>query len=348
MQTNKAAVWSEPHKIRLEERPVPVPAEHEVLVKIKYVGLCGSDLHFFTDGRIGSGVLNGPRVFGHEASGYVEAVGSHVTGLKPGDPVVVDPGQSCGQCSYCQSGRYNLCERAAWDFLGTSKKDGALQQYLCHPASRVYRLPDGVSLLTGALLEPYSVATHAVSRIAMKGGGYTVVMGCGCIGLMAILSIKQRFNTKIIAIDVLDKRLQKAADLGADFIINSANVPAIDKTLELTGGQGADYVFETAGVPYTVGLTADLAKRGGKIVFVGTTVDTHVTVHFNAVMRKELDMTTVFRYAGELKSAVDELEREPFSLDRLVTHTYPFEEVQSAFENNIRSKDEVVKTVIEF
>lgn len=347
MQTNKAAVWKEVRKIELEERPIPVPAEHEVLIKTKYVGLCGSDLHFFTDGRIGSGVLNGPRVLGHEASGYVEAIGSGVTGLKPGDPVVIDPGQSCGQCSYCQSGRYNLCERAAWDFLGTSKKDGALQQYFCHPASRVYVLPDGVSLLTGTLLEPYSVATHAVSRIAMKGGGYTVVMGCGCIGLMSILSIKQRFNTKIIAIDVLNKRLEKAEALGADYIVNSIDTSAVDKTLEITGGLGADYVFETAGVPYTVGLTADLVKRGGKIVFVGTTVDTHVKIHFNAMMRKELDMTTVFRYAGELRSAIDELEQESFSLDSLITHTYPFKEVQSAFENNICNKDNVVKTVIQ-
>ena len=348
MQTNKAAVWKSRQQIQIEDRPIPLLSEDDVIVKIKYVGICGSDLHFFTDGRIGSGILTSPRVLGHEASGYVEAVGSRVTGLAPGDPVAIDPSQGCGQCSYCQSGRYNLCDRAAWDFLGTSKKDGALLQYILHPANKVYKLPKGTSLLTGALLEPYSVATHAVRRIAMAGGGYTVVLGCGCIGLMSILSIKRRFNTTVIAIDVMDKHLEKAAGLGADYIINSSDADPAEKVSEITGGNGADYVFETAGVPPTVCLTADLAKKGGTIVFVGTTVDSHIDIHFNAIMRKELAMTTVFRYAGEFRMAIDELSRNPFSLDGIVTHIFPFEDIQNAFIRNIANKKEIVKAVIEF
>jgi len=346
MQYNKAAVWKQKEHIILDEREYPKIAPNEVLVKVQFVGLCGSDLHFFQDGRIGSGILKEPRVLGHEASGYVTAVGSNVSHIKKGDPVVVDPGQSCGLCAFCQTGRYNLCERAEWDFLGTSRKDGALQQYLVHPANRVYKLPEGTSLMTGALLEPYSVASHGVNRIGMRGGGYTVILGCGCIGLMSVFAVKRRFSTKVIAVDIVSKRLDKARELGADHVIDSTSENLIESIMDCTNGKGADYVFETAGVPSTVELTAACARKGGKIVFVGTTVDTHVQVDFNAIMRKELDMSTVFRFAGELKSAVDELEAGTFSLESIVTHKFDFENVQDAFKNNIANKNDVVKTIV--
>ena len=285
---------------------------------------------------------------GHEASGIIVSVGKDVRHLKEGDAVVIDPGQSCGQCMWCQTGRYNLCDQAAWDFLGTAKKDGAMQQYVKHPAGRVYRLPDNTSLITGALLEPYSVAAHGIRRLQMSGGGFTVVQGCGCIGLMTIYSLRRRYHTKIIAIDVVDKRLEKAQAFGADFTINSAVCSPAEKVLEITGNVGADYVFETAGVPATVSLTADLARKGGRIVFVGTTVDSHVSMHYNAIMRKELDLTSVFRYAGELRLAVDELWQTPFSLDDVVSHKYPFDQIQEAFELNLKHKNEVIKTIIQF
>jgi L-iditol 2-dehydrogenase len=346
LKKNKAAVWKKNELIIVEEKNYPILTPNNVIVRIKYVGLCGSDLHFFQDGRIGSGILTEPRILGHEASGYIEEVGKDVTNLKEGDPVVIDPGLSCGICKYCQTGRYNLCNQAAWDFLGTSHKDGALQNYLAYPAGRVYKISNTVTLKTAALLEPYSVASHGVLRMGIIYGGFTVVIGCGCIGLMCVNSIKQRFNTKVIAVDIIDKRLKKARMTGADFIINSTTENLIEKVLEFTDGNGADYIFETAGMPYTIELTADLARKGGKIVFVGTAVDTHVKMNFNAIMRKELDMHTVFRFAGEMKMAVDEMEREPFSLEQIITHQYDFEEVQKAFENNIYNKNDVVKTII--
>lgn len=346
MNKNQGAVWHELKTIKIEERPYPQLESDSVIIEIAYVGVCGSDLHFFTDGRIGSGILTEPRIFGHELSGIIKEVGSSVNHLSVGDRVVVDPGQSCGQCSNCQTGRYNLCEEAAWNFLGTSKKDGGLQKFLAYSANRVYRLPDETSLKTAALLEPYSVATHAVNRMGVQGGGYTVISGAGCIGLMTLFSIKRHFNTKVIMIDVVDKRLQKALDLGADFVINSAKEDPIAKVMELTNDQGADFIYESAGVPVTVTMTADLAKRGAKIVFIGTTVDTHVNMHFNAIMRKELDISTVFRYAGELRKAIDELAQENFELETIVTDEYDFLDVQEAYMNNIENKQDVVKTMI--
>ena len=181
----------------------------------------------------------------------------------------------------------------------------------------------------------------------MDSGGYTVVQGCGCIGLMTVYALKRKYNTKLIAIDVVEKRLQKAREMGADFTINSSASNAAERVYQFTDSAGADYVYETAGVPSTVELTADLACKGGRIVFVGTTVDTHVRMNYNAIMRKELDMASVFRYAGELRLAVDELRQEPFSLEHVVSHKYTFDKVQEAFQNNLYNKNEVIKTVIQ-
>ena len=201
----KTAVMTDIRKVRIEEREKPVPKEGEVLVKVEYVGICGSDLHYYESGRIGNFIVEPPFVLGHEAGGTVVEVGSGVSHLKVGDRVALEPGKTCGHCEHCKEGKYNLCEDVI--FFATPPVDGVFQEYVAHEAGLCFKLPDNVSTLEGALVEPLSVGLHA----AMQGGAHigqtAVVTGAGCIGLVSLLALKAMGVSRVIVVDVIDKRL---------------------------------------------------------------------------------------------------------------------------------------------
>src|SRR5512141_2535439 len=183
MQT---AVLHRAHDLRLEERPIPRPGPDEVLVAIRAVGVCGSDVHYWHEGRIGDFVVQAPLVLGHECAGVVVESGAEVTSLAPGDRVALEPGVPCRRCPACKSGRYNLCPDVI--FMATPPVDGAFAQYVVHPADFAYRLPDHASLEEGALLEPLSVGIHAARRAGVGLGDTVLVGGAGPIGLTALLA----------------------------------------------------------------------------------------------------------------------------------------------------------------
>ena len=216
--TMKTAVMTDIMEVEIQERPIPQPKDDEVLVKVEYVGICGSDLHYYESGRIGDFVVKPPFVLGHEAGGTVVEVGANVKNLKVGDRVAMEPGKTCGHCEFCKSGKYNLCEDVV--FFATPPVDGVFQEYVAHEAGLCFKLPDNVSTLEGALIEPLAVGMHAARQGEAKLGQTAVVTGAGCIGLVSLLSLKAMGVTKVIVVDVMEKRLQKALELGADSVIN--------------------------------------------------------------------------------------------------------------------------------
>ena len=216
--TMKTAVMTDIMQVEIQERLIPQPKDDEVLVKVEYVGICGSDLHYYESGRIGDFVVKPPFVLGHEAGGTVVEVGANVKNLKVGDRVAMEPGKTCGQCEFCKSGKYNLCEDVV--FFATPPVDGVFQEYVAHEAGLCFKLPDNVSTLEGALIEPLAVGMHAARQGEAKLGQTAVVTGAGCIGLVTLLSLKAMGVTKVIVVDVMEKRLQKALELGADAVIN--------------------------------------------------------------------------------------------------------------------------------
>ena len=215
----KVAVMNGVGKMGFERRPVPVPKDDEALVKLEYVGICGSDLHYYEDGRIGNYIVQPPFVLGHEPGGTVVAVGKNVKNVKVGDRVALEPGKTCGHCEFCKQGKYNLCPDVV--FFATPPIDGVFCEYVAHEAALCFKLPDNVSTMEGALIEPLAVGFHAAMQGGAKFGQKALVTGAGCIGLVTAMALKAMGVSEVYVSDVLPARLQKAKELGADEIVNS-------------------------------------------------------------------------------------------------------------------------------
>ncbi len=341
----KTAVMTGIGQMAFEDRPVPVPGPHEVLVRIENVGICGSDLHYFETGRIGDYIVEPPFVLGHEAAGTVTEVGDQVTHLVPGDRVALEPGITCGKCEFCKSGKYNLCPDVV--FFATPPIDGTFQEYVTHPADLCFKLPDNVSTLEGALIEPLAVGFHAARQGGAQLGQIAVVFGSGCIGLVSMMALKAMGLAEVYVVDVLDTRLAKAAELGATGVINGMNANPVDEVNRLTGGRGCDLVIETSGTGIAADQAVRIARKGGTIVMVGYGASGTVTLPMSLALDKELRFETVFRYRHIYPLAIQAVADGRVNLKGIVTHTFAFDDVQQAMDASISDKATIVKAVVE-
>ena len=341
----KTAVMKAIGKIELEEREIPQLKEGEVLIKIGYVGICGSDVHYFEIGAIGDFVVKPPFVLGHEAAGTVVALGEGVDSLKIGDRVAMEPGKTCGHCEFCRTGRYNLCPDV--QFFATPPYDGVFQEYVAYDASMCFRLPDNVSLMEGALIEPLAVGFHAANQGGAHIGQKAVVFGSGCIGLMCLLALKAEGVTEVYVVDVIDKRLEKAMELGAAGVINSSKEDAVERIMELAGGYGVDLAIDTAGADVTINQGIRMVKPGGTIVCVGYSRSGKVTLDMSVALNKEITFRTVFRYRHIYPMAIAAVSSGLINLRNVVTDTFTLDEIQEAMVKSVNDKVNIVKAVIE-
>ena len=342
----KAAVLIRPKEFQIEDRPIPTYSEDEILVHIDGVGICGSDLHFYSDFHIGSARIEGTRILGHEVCGTVVKTGKNVTGFHPGDHVALDPTRGCGQCEYCRSGRENLCEKGSPKFLGNAYTDGAMQEYFVSTETRTFLLPKDCPVERACLLEPFSVALHAVWSAMEEFGNTALVLGAGCIGLMTVLALQERGIKDIVVVDLVEARLAKAKELGAAVTINAKEKNTEDEIAALTNGKGIDLVFETAGSSFTQQQSVRLLKKGGRIVMVGMSSAESIAIDLNTLLRKEGKIFTVFRFTTEFSKAAGMIQRRDIPLEKVVSNIYSLEEVQKAFEDSINHKEEIIKAVI--
>lgn len=344
---NQTAFLTRANHIEIKDADIPTIGTDDVLIKIKHVTICGSDAHLFEDPTYGGMIVPPilPIILGHECGGIIEDVGSNVKHLKRGDKVAVEPGSGCGKCNYCLEGRYNLCREM--DFMAAPPfHRGALSRYVSHPASMVFKLPDNMDTIEGALIEPLSVGMHAASRSGAKLSMSAVVLGAGCIGLMTIASLHAMGVSPIIVSDLFDLRLHNASGMGADTIINAKTSNVYDELMKLTDGKGADLVFETAGSNITAAMTIDLVTPGGKIVMVGN-VYGKTPFSFIEANNKEVDIISVFRYVNIYPMAINAISSGKIQVKQMISRVFPFEKVQEAFECAINEKDTVVKVLIE-
>jgi L-iditol 2-dehydrogenase len=340
----KVAVMTDIGKLSFVERDIPQPAPNEVLVKLEYVGVCGSDLHYYENGRIGDFVVKPPFVLGHESGGVVVEVGSKVTHLKSGDRVALEPGKTCGHCEFCRSGKYNLCPEVI--FFATPPVDGVFQEYVAHEGDLCFKLPDNVSTMEGALIEPLAVGFHAAQTADAKIGQVALVTGAGCIGLVSMLALKALGVSKVFMTDVVPKRLEKAKALGAAEIINAAEKNVPQEIKDLTGGKGVDIVIETSGNEKSAEAGIESARKGATMVFVGYSASGYMNLPMSTALNKELILKTIFRYRHIYPLAIDAVSRGAVNIKDIVTNTFDFNDIQNAMDKSVHNKIDIVKSVI--
>ena len=340
----KVAVMQGIGKMGFEERDIPKVKENEVLVKLEYVGICGSDLHYYETGAIGDYVVEPPFVLGHEPGGTVVEVGENVKDLKVGDRVALEPGKTCGHCEFCKTGRFNLCPDVV--FFATPPVDGVFQEYVAHEADLCFKLPDNVSTLEGALIEPLAVGFHAAIQGDAHLGQKAVVMGAGCIGLVSMMALKARGVSEVYVVDIMEKRLEKALELGATGVINGSKEDVLERVKALTNGTGMDLVIETAGTEITTRQAVHIAKKGSNIVLVGYSKSGEMTLPMSLVLDKELTFKTVFRYRHIYPMAIDAVAAGKVNLKGIVTDVFELDEAQKAMDYSVNNKADIVKAVI--
>lgn len=326
------------------ERDRPEPGPDEVVVRIRNVGICGSDVHYWEHGRIGDFVVEDDLVLGHESAGEVAAVGEDVTDLDSGTAVTVEPNIPCRRCVYCKRGEYHLCDDLI--FMATPPHDGAFVEYVSWPADFIHKLPGNVSTREGALCEPISVCINACRRGDVGVGDTVLVTGCGPIGLIT-MEVAYAFGAdEVVVSDVVPAKLDRAVDRGAARGVNVAETDLETAVDEFTDGQGADVVVEASGASPAIASTVDVVRRGGTVVLLGLPEDGEIPIDTIEVITNEIDVHGSFRFRNTYPEAVSLLEQGVIDVEALIDFTEPLDEVGTAFEQ-VRDDETVVKGMIE-
>ncbi|MBA4701657.1 MAG: NAD(P)-dependent alcohol dehydrogenase [Ruminococcus sp.] len=342
--TMKVAVMNGIGEMGYTNRPIPVPEDEEVLVKLEYVGICGSDMHYYEMGRIGDYIVEPPFVLGHEPGGTVVEVGKKIKHLKPGDKVALEPGKTCGKCKFCREGKYNLCSDVI--FFATPPVDGVFQEYVAHPGTLCFKLPENMSTLEGALIEPLAVGFHAARQGDAHAGQSAVVFGAGCIGLVSMMALKACGVSKVYVVDIMEKRLEKAMELGATGVINAREEDVLEAAKRITEGEGFDLAIETAGTEITTNQAIEVVRKGSNIVLVGYGKSGKMNLSMSLALDKEVTFKTVFRYRHIYPMAIEAVAEGKVNLKGIATHIFDFDDIQRAMDESVKEKERIVKAVV--
>jgi len=319
-------------------REVKEPGPRQVVVKIAASAICGSDLHIFK-GKHPSAPL--PVTIGHEFSGEVVATGSAVTKVKSGDRVTVEPVLTCGECSACRTGNYGYCERISFTYRNG---DGAMADYITVDEVSLYKLPEHLSYDAGALIEPLSVATHAVRRAGIELGEKVLVIGAGAIGLRVAALCRRRGATEVAVVDFSPKRLAMALELGATTVVNPSVQSVEEAVKELTGGTGFDKSFECVGLEVTFNQAMMALRKNGLATIVGIFEQPLITIPATRFITHEIKVQGSQGYCWDFPVALE--MSKSIDLEKLITHRFPLEELQQALETSIDRDSGSIKIVL--
>lgn len=326
----KALLLTAPSQLEYTEVPEPGQADDEVVVRIRACGICGSDIHGW-DGS--SGRRRPPLIMGHEAAGEILSVGPRVEHWKPGDRVTFDSTIWCGQCDYCRAGQVNLCEnrRVVGVAPAEYRQHGAFAEKLSLPARILYAIPDELSFEQAAMVEPVSIAIHAIKRVTVSPTDTVVVVGAGMIGLFVVQALRWAGAKQIIAVDLAENRLGLARELGATHILKSDACDVAAEVLKLTQGRGADSTFEAVGISPTVNLAFATLRRGGHAVLVGN-LAAKIDFPLQAVVTREITVHGTCGSAGEYPLCLDLIARRIVRVEPIISAVAPLTEGAEWFE----------------
>lgn len=319
--------------LQVHDEPLPAAGLGEKLVRIKAVGVCGSDLHWFSEGSIGDAKLEHPLVLGHEFAGETE----------DGQRVAIDPAIACGHCEYCERGHPNLCEDMI--FAGHGEHDGAMREYASYPTRCLFPLPDSLSFADGAMLEPLGIAIHTMDLGKLKAGMTVGVFGCGPIGLLIIQMAKLSGAAHILVTDKLPHRVDAAKRFGASQAYLLGDNSQVSEMQAVTNGRGVDVAFEAAGAQAAIDDAFAAVRPGGKVILAGIPNDDKTSFSASVARRKGLTIKLVRRMKHTYPRAIELVSKGFMDVRSLVTHHFPLEQASEAFR--VAERREGLKVVIE-
>lgn len=328
-------------KLVFEEKniPTPIPKDDEVLIKVKSVGVCGSDVHYWQDGKIGSFIVKKPLILGHELSGEIIECGANVCGFESGDLVVVEPGEVCGKCEACRTGRYNLCPDMK--FYATPPYDGALREYVTFDSSFVFKVPEGIDPEMATLAEPIAVGAFSSKSVKVELGNKVIIYGSGVIGLCCMISAFAAGASEVVVTDIREDRLQFAKEVGASATFNSLKDASDEFNCYF------DVAFECSGASACLINASKKLKWGGKIAAIGFNINSTQEAPIAEMIIKEQQLIPTFRYANVFPAALNILLKNKDIFKKFITHRFSFNDAEKAFIT-ARDDKKAVKVLINF
>ncbi len=341
----KAAILKGIRAFEVAETPTPsMRHPKDVLIRIKTVGVCGSDIHYYTTGRIGSQIVEFPFTIGHETAGVVERVGAGVTRVRPGQRIAVDPSVSCGACDQCKAGREHTCRKLL--FLGCPKQlAGCLAEFLVLPEECCYPVPETMSFIQATLSEPLAIGVYAVEQSALRDGASVGILGAGPIGMSVFHVLRTRQPGSVFITDRIADRLAKAAALQPTWSGDPDRVDVVKEVIQREPLM-LDIVFECSGSPEAILQGVQLLKPGGKLVIVGIPEVDDIAFPIHELRRKEITILNIRRQVHCTQKALDLLATGAVKMDAMATHAFTLDQVSEAFDLVSSYRDGVMKAMI--
>lgn len=328
----------------LDKEPLAPPGPGEIQVAVKAVGICGSDLHYFSEGGIGDTRSVYPMVLGHEPAGVVVNTGPGVSGWSKGDAAVLEPAIYCYHCEFCMTGHHNVC--AHMRFLSTPGDPGFFRERVNLPAHNLLPLPRTMDLNQGTLVEPFAIVLHSLQFAAVKPGETALVFGAGPIGLLTIAGLKLAGASRVWAVEPVAARRDLAKTMGADAVMDPAQVDPVQQVLSETGQRGVDVTLDCATKKDTITQSLQATRSAGRVVITGIPSEEFPKLAFHVMRRKELTLFTVRRSNRDSEMALKLLSEFPKRFAPVLTHTQSMADIQTVFERCERYEDGIGKFVL--
>jgi L-iditol 2-dehydrogenase len=341
--TMRAAELIAPQTFRLTEMPIEDPGPGEVQVRIEAVGVCGSDLHAYSEGAVGNTPNVYPMVLGHEPAGKIVKTGAGVTGLVAGDRGALEPALYCYHCEFCLSGHHNVCANIR--FLSNPHQPGFFRELVNLPVANFLPIPSGMSFGEATLVEPLAIALHSLRLVSIRPGETVAVIGAGPIGLLTIAALRAAGTGRVWAVEPLAHRRDLARGIGADVALEPGE--AVEEILKGTGQRGLDCAIDCAAGEQTTSQAIQLARNAGRIALTGIHATPSVSMNGSAMRRKELTIFNVRRSNHESQEALELLQTHPEWFAPLLTHTKGVESIDEAFAIASQYRDGVGKMIVE-
>jgi L-iditol 2-dehydrogenase len=343
-KTMRAVKWYGPRDLRLAEAPMPEPGPGEALIRVETTGICGSDMHYYAEGRIGNNVVDEEIILGHEFAGIVEDVYDDADGDLIGQRVAVEPGIPCGACEWCRKGRYNVCQ--SMRFPGGPGVNGSLCDFITAPAKNCYPVPRSFSADAAAMMEPLAVAVHSVELARIEPGDTVAILGLGPVGLLTAQAAKAAGVERVFGTDLHEYRVGAGAANGVDaaFI---AGIDAETAIMDETGGRGVDIVIDCARSGDTPAIACRIARPAGRIVLTGISGNEEDAFAVGHARRKELSMTWCRRFLFNFPASIALAAQGRVDVESMVTHHFPLEQTPEAFEMVDHARDGVLKAAVD-